>query len=43
MCSVKDAMGGSHVFRAMRRTVRVQEHEAVEDRTEEKSKRRIKE
>ena len=29
--------------RIMRRTVRVQEHEAVEDRTEEKSKRRIKE
>ena len=41
LCSVKDAMGGSDVFCGMRRTVRVQEHEAVEDRTEEKC--RIKE
>ena len=38
LLSVKDAMGGSHVFCNICRTVRVQEHDAVEDRTEEKPK-----
>ena len=36
LCSVKDAMGGFHVFCGICRTVR--EHESVEDRTEEKPK-----